>query len=212
MIHYTINVFLLVLSMLPYSFAQTTEPKVITSNNFVGLSTSFFSDAKVVNPIRQIDKLVNEEGLAKEQYVYISWDSSFINVEKDGWPEDQFDYMYIFYRNATGDILMVDEAPVSESEDLAFSYKYYFFPSGQAMAYTRLIEVYTSLCDENFGKERIMEYYDKDFHRVGWEYELTDKDGKDVPLRENSCFFNYDSEDKVYPTLKELLQAIGYRR
>lgn len=64
------------------------------------------------------------------------------------------------------------------------------------------------MCTEGVAFEKINEYYNSDFNRVGREYSITNQLGE--KLKKEDCTFPYDSGFEVQINIKSYLEKINY--
>jgi hypothetical protein len=109
--------------------------------------------------------------------------------------------VYRVLRNRHRGIVLIQEAPVSESGDWSLTYTHYFTPQGRTFAYERRTAFFNSQCTESAAHETKVQYYDAAFRPRQREYRLTDSDG--TPLPQQRCSFPYQWAYQPSKTVSE---------
>jgi hypothetical protein len=155
----------------------------------------------------EIDNLQSKDKLKLEVFVKESNKENLTLVINENWPEI-IETTYNVWKNEKGNIVKIGEFPFSESGDWEIEYEHYFDQNEKTYAFERNTNFFNNLCAEGVAYEKIIEFYNLDFNKVGRNYSLTDKNK--TKLKKENCEMNYDFPFEIYNILKNYLNKINY--
>jgi hypothetical protein len=134
--------------------------------------------------------------------VKLSGQTDLQQVINEDWPEN-IETTYNVLKNKAGQIIYVGEFPTSESGDWTLGLKHYFSDSGDLIAFEKRFAYFNDNCGDGMVVEKQIDLYDNEFNILNTIKTLTD--GKDKTLTDKNCGQGFDSDIKVSPTVKELV-------
>lgn len=140
-------------------------------------------------------------------FAKIKGNRTLVIVRDKKWP-DNIEYSYNVLKNSSGKIVSISSSPVSESGDWDVECLHYFNLEGKIIAYEKRAGAFV-LPDDGIAYETITDYFDTKFKLIKTDYELIDKDKKNL---DKQYAFDYGGVDtKVYSTVTECLKAYNIK-
>jgi hypothetical protein len=135
--------------------------------------------------------------------VKVAGQTDLIKVIEQNWPDD-IETTYNVLKNQRGQIIYLGEFPTSESGDWSLGLKHYFGDNGKLIAFEKRLSYFNEDCTDGAVIETTIELYDNDFKVAKTSKTQTDKNGKELKVKDCGHAYNWDIDKRG--TVTELVQ------
>jgi hypothetical protein len=186
------------------SFSIKTQASAVTKTR---VTDSVLTNLKAKKAAT--DKYVNTHAKEMAVFVKIPGKKGLIRVYNEKWP-NEIEYTCNILKDKNGKIIYVFQAPFSESGDWDISYEHYFDKDGNVFAFYKDESIFDDNVKEGIIRNRLLNYYNKDFKVINQKSWLADEKGNVVKANKNKFDFR-DYKYTIYKSLTECLKALNLK-
>jgi hypothetical protein len=118
-------------------------------------------------------------------------------------PANKVQAFYNLIRYSNGQLMYVNEFPLTEPRNWDIIYESYFDENGKIVVFSRLCTFYNSKCAD-LVSEKSEYFYNKEFKLIKKTYQIVD--GNEKPLHYQDCVFPYRFPYDIYKNADEWLK------